>query len=394
MKILVLGGCGAMGTESTKDLARYSDFEEIAVADINQANAQKLCDELGGGRMKAIATDVTDVAGLTKLFGGYDVVLNCTSYAFGLGITEAAIAARRPLLDLGGLYNTPKQLALDDKAREAGVSIILGMGATPGVTNLMAKAGSTHMDQVREIHVHFATFRRLAPSPGLLDTVLDEFSPSTTRFFYDHGKFVEVPPFEGEKEVEFMPPVGRIKTYYVPHSETHTMPRFFPGVERVDVRGTWRPEIMEALRHYNEVGLLSIDPIPVKGAEIAPKQFLRAHFLANENPNDLKEYCFYVNVEVVGRKGEADVVATYNLSHPMRDQWGVTCTAKITGIPASIGAMRVARGEVSRKGVLAPEAAFDPWSFFEELSQRQVLVHEKVVSQRRFAAAPVKVAAG
>ena len=110
MKILVLGGCGAMGTEATRDLANTSDFEEIVVADVDEAKAAQLCQELGG-KTKPRKVDVTDKPGLVELFGGFDVVLNCTSYAFGLTITEAAIEARRSLLDLGGLYNTPKQLA-------------------------------------------------------------------------------------------------------------------------------------------------------------------------------------------------------------------------------------------------------------------------------------------
>jgi lysine 6-dehydrogenase len=390
MKILVLGGCGAMGTEATRDLARTSDFSEIVVADADLARAEALCAELAGpepGRMKAvqikIGTDAGDGAALAGLFSSVDIVLNCTSYVFGLVVTEAAIAAGRPVLDLGGLYNTPKQLAMDDRAQQAGVTVVLGMGATPGVTNLMARAGAAHMDRVREVHIAFATFRRMAPSPGLLATVLDEFSPGTVRFYFEDGKFVEVPPFAGEKEVTFAAPVGRVPTYYVPHSETHTLPRFLPGVRRVDVRGTWRPAIMSALHTYNEIGLLSAAPVAVGGAEVVPKELLRTLYLESEKSHDdQEEYAFYVNVEVVGDKGEHEVVATYNLSHPPRAAWGVSATARVTGIPASIGAQRLARGEVARTGVLAPEAAFDPHSFFRALAERDILVSEEVVLRR------------
>lgn len=368
-----------MGTEATRDLARTSDFEEVAVADVDLAKAGDLCEELGG-RTRPLKVDVTDKAALVELFGGYQVVLNCTSYAFGLTITEAAIEARRSLLDLGGLYNTPKQLAMTDQAKEAGVTIVLGMGATPGVTNLMAKAGSTHMDQVDEVHVHFATYRPIAPSPGLLMTVLDEFSPETTRFYYEQGEFVKVPPFAGEKEVQFEEPVGRVKTWFVPHSETHTMPRFFPGLRRVDVRGTWCPEIMHALRHYGEVGLLSTTPGP---SGISPRESLRDVFLNRGDWPELPEWAFLVNVEVEGRRGEYRVKATYNLSHAPVADWGYSATGRVTGIPASIGAQRLARGEVSGHGVLGPEAAFEPWPFFADLAERQMWVKEEVHLTRR-----------
>lgn len=387
MKILVLGGCGAMGTAATRDLAATSDFDEIIVADQDLQRAQALCQELGGGRLKALAADASDGAALRALFAAHDLVLNCTSYVFGLTVTEAAIAARRPLLDLGGLYNTPRQLAMDAQAREAGVPIVLGMGATPGVTNLMARAGTAHMDQVQGIHIAFATFRPMALSPGLLSTVLDEFSPGTVRFYYQDGEHVRVPPFAGEKEVTFAPPVGRVATYLVPHSEVHTLPRFIPGVKRVDVRGTWRPEIMTALRIYNQIGLLDTEPVAVGDARVAPKELLRQLYLAQGQRGYQGGLSFFLHVDVVGARGDAEVVASYDLSHPVQEigappPWGAFTTGSVTGIPASIGAQRLARGEVARAGVLAPEAAFDPVSFFSALEVRGMIVTEQVVTRR------------
>lgn len=376
MKILVLGGCGAMGTEATRDLATTSDFKDIVIADVDPKKARALAAELGNGRVRGLALDVTDQPALQAEIQAYDVILNCTSYVFGLIITEAAIAARRPLLDLGGLYNTPKQLAMTEQAKQAGVTIVLGMGATPGVTNLMAKAGSSHMEQVDEVRIAFATYRAIAPSPGLLQTVLDEFSPETRRFYFEDGQLVDVPPFSGEREVLFDAPVGKVPTWFVPHSETHTLPRFIPGLRRVEVRGTWRPEIMQALRHYGAVGLLSSQPLD----GVAPKDFLRTLFLKQPPWPDHQECAFLVNVEVWGRSAERSITATYNLSHP--GDWEQRTTACVTGIPASIGAQRLARGEVRVKGVVGPEAAFEPWSFFEELARRDILVREEVLTVR------------
>ena len=42
MKIIILGGCGAMGSEATRDLSRTSDFEEIVIADADLSRAQAL----------------------------------------------------------------------------------------------------------------------------------------------------------------------------------------------------------------------------------------------------------------------------------------------------------------------------------------------------------------
>jgi saccharopine dehydrogenase-like NADP-dependent oxidoreductase len=159
------------------------------------------------------------------------------------------------------------------------------------------------------------------------------------------------------------------------------MPRFFgPELQRVDVRGCWRPEIMEALRVFNRVGLLGTDPVRLpQGGECGPKAFLREFFLQQSHPTDDGEWAFLVNVEVVGRRGASQVVVTYNLSHPPKSEWQFACTAKVTGIPASIGAQLLAAGRATRAGVLAPEACFDPQEFFGELARRDILVHERVV---------------
>lgn len=392
-KILVLGGCGAMGTAATRDLAATSDFAEIVIADADVARAEALCQSLGGGRLRALRVDAGDGAALRGLFAGFDLILNCTSYVYGLIVTEAAIAARRPLLDLGGLYNTPKQLAMNQAACEAGVTIVLGMGATPGVTNLMARAGTAHMDQVSEIHIAFATFRPMALSPGLLSTVLDEFSPGTVRFYFQDGEHVRVPPFAGEKEVTFAEPVGRVTTYLVPHSEVHTLPRFINGVRRVDVRGTWRPDIMNALRLYQQIGLLGTDPVAVGDAQVAPKELLRALYQAQGTTGYQGGLSFFLHVDVVGTRGDADVAVSYDLSHPTHEigappPWGAFTTGSVTGIPASIAAQRMARGEVDHLGVLAPEAAFEPRSFFAELQRRDMHITEQVVTRRRAGGTP------
>src|SRR5215813_15263588 len=280
MKIIVLGGCGFMGSEVTRDLARTSDFDEIVIADADLERAQALATELGGNRVRAIRADAANEAGLTETLRGFDVVANCTTYHFGLIVSRAAIKAGVNYIDLGGLFNTPRQLQLDAEARQAGVTVCLGCGATPGVTNLMVRKAANQLDQVDEVHIAFASYRAIAPSPGLLDTVLDEFSPGSRRFFWQQGEFIEVPAFSGARQVRFAEPVGEIETYYVPHSETHTIHRFIgKGVRVVDVRGTWGLGIMRALRLFADLGLTGKLETQFNGQSIPTKQFLRAHIL-------------------------------------------------------------------------------------------------------------------
>ena len=114
-----------MGSEATRDLATTSDFDEIAIADLDREKAQALADSLnastGRGHVQAVYVDASNEDALVTLLRGQDVAVNTLTYHFGLQATRAAIRAGVNYLDLGGLHNTPKQLALDHEAQAAGV---------------------------------------------------------------------------------------------------------------------------------------------------------------------------------------------------------------------------------------------------------------------------------
>jgi saccharopine dehydrogenase-like NADP-dependent oxidoreductase len=136
---------------------------------------------------------------------------------------------------------------------------------------------------------------------------------------------------------------------------------------------------MRALRVFADTKLTGTQEVEVGGVRVPSKAFVRAHFLqhAAEFGGD-GEWAFLVHVEVAGRLGDRPARREYATSHPPRAEWGTSATARVTGIPASIGAQKLARGEATRAGVLAPEACFDPASFFAELARRGIVVHERV----------------
>ena len=375
-----------MGSEATRDLATTSDFDEITIADLNIVQAQALAGELnasiGREHVHAVPVDASDEDAIVTVISGQDVIVNTMTYHFGLQTTRAAIRAGVNYLDLGGLHNTPKQLALDNEARDAGITIVLGCGATPGVTNVLARRGADELDTVDAIHIAFASHRSIAPSPGLLDTVIDEFNPEASRFYYEDGKLIEVQPFDGARIIGFLPPVGEQEVYFVPHSETHTLQRFIgKGLRRVDVRGAWRPETMQALRFFLNYHLITSDSVQVNGTTLRAREFLRAHLLqeeSNGHASDTGNWAFLLYVEVKGTRSGREALRIYRTSHPSMDEWGRQATAKMTGIPASIGAQLLAHGEARGIGVLAPEAAFEPMRFISELARRGIRVEERI----------------
>ena len=73
---------------------------------------------------------------------GRTVLVNAASYRLNLPAMEGALGAGCHYVDLGGLYHdTRRQLELDDRFAGAGLLAVLGMGASPGKTNLLARLG-------------------------------------------------------------------------------------------------------------------------------------------------------------------------------------------------------------------------------------------------------------
>jgi saccharopine dehydrogenase-like NADP-dependent oxidoreductase len=115
-----------------------------------------------------------------------------------------------------------------------------------------------------------------------------------------------------------------------------------------------------------------------------PGSFFRAPLLQEESNGHASgsgNWAFLLYVEVKGTRSGREAYRIYRTSHPGMDKWGRRTTAKMTGIPASIGAQLLAHGEGRGTGVLAPEAAFEPVRFISELARRGIRVEERIEEQ-------------
>ena len=195
MKILSLGGAGAVCQHATRDLAEFSDFDEIVIGEKNISAAEKLAAGIGDSRLRVLEVDANDYDGLIKAFKGFDLILNGLPFKYDVTVTKACIEAGINGLDVSSEEN---QWAYDAEAIEKGVVFVPGVGATPGITNVMARRAADYLDEVDEIQINFAAFRCPAPAPGLLHTFLWEFNPTTEeRVYYRDGQFHPIGPFQG-----------------------------------------------------------------------------------------------------------------------------------------------------------------------------------------------------
>jgi len=374
MRVLVLGGAGAVCSETTRDLAKYSDFEDIVVADYNLEAAKALVKDIGDKRLSTVFCDAEDYDSMLKLFPGFDVVVNGLPWRYDVPVTKACVEVGINGLDVS---TEEEQWDFHTTAKDKDMIFIPGVGATPGITNVMARNAADQMDQIDDVQINFAAFRSPAPAPGLLITFLYEFHPVTEeRCYYKDGEFVWVPPFEGAKLVDFGGQIGEQEAYYVPHTETSTLPKAL-GVESVSVRGCFPLHAIKLARALLEAGLFSEEPITIKGVESTAFELIHDILLELPETKETPLWSYGLVVEVFGKKDGHDIKITHRSKHPPMDEWGGKAAYyKNIAIPLSIGAQMIARGDIEARGVLPPESVINPDALFGELEKRGITIEQ------------------
>jgi lysine 6-dehydrogenase len=382
MRALVLGGAGAVCKETTRDLAQYSDFEEIVVADYNVAAARALADAIGDPRLRVIAFDAEDYEGMLRLFPDFDVVVNGLPFQYDYPVNKACVEVGVNGLDIS---SSDPQFALHEEALRKDMHFVPGMGATPGITNMMVRRASEVLDRMDAVDIFFAAFRCLAPAPGLLQTTLWEFNPEEedrAEVYFEDGAWHPTPPLSGERVVRFHDQIGEQKVYYVPHDESNTLPHSFPMLRRAAVRGCFPPHVMALMGALMRGGLLSSRPVRVGDREMPAVEVVRTLLAESPFSKENPVWAYGLVVEVTGERGGRRVRCTYRSKHPPQEEWGgESAYFKNVGIPLSIGAQMVAHGQVTGEGVLPPELAFPTEPFFTELARRGIVVEEEIVEE-------------
>jgi saccharopine dehydrogenase-like NADP-dependent oxidoreductase len=358
MHIVVLGGCGDMGSYVVRDLVACSDAQ-VTIADYRLDVAERLADELGE-RAAARFVDAEDVHSLIEAMESADAAVGCIGpfYHFAPKLTRAAIQARVPYVDICDDWGPMEELAaMDEDAREVGTTVINGLGWTPGITNLMAKKGAANLDKVGEVRMYWGG--GAADSEGLA-VVMHVFYAVTGQVpTVRGGGRVMVPAGSGKEVVDFPEPLGPVEVFHCGHPETLTVPRVIPA-DTVFLKGgltpRWNNRLAEALVNLGfSQSHQSIQR--VSRAVHRLERFIGAGGAPYSG----------ARVDVVGRKD--DEAAT--LSYGVTDKMG-----PLTGIPAAVGAVMLAQGEIEAKGVFAPEDLLEPERIFAELEERGIRIVE------------------
>jgi saccharopine dehydrogenase-like NADP-dependent oxidoreductase len=376
-----------MGRVTVRALVEDDRVRRVSVVDLETCIAERGISWLEKGREKAQACscDVRDHSALVRLISGADAVLNATDYPFNLDVMEAALAARVSYADLGGLFHmTKRQYKLDADYRRAGICGVLGIGSTPGITNILARLAVDQLDRIDRLDVRIGSgdFRPAnAPfvPPYSIRTIFDECTLDP--MVYRNGRWSAVAPMSGHEVIDFPPPVGRAIAMHTLHSEVALFPVSFhdKGIRQVSFKIAFPEGFLRQLKLLVDLGLADTDPVETRGPQkgsriqVAPRELMvsllsrRAATMSTTatDPDD----CDVLRIVASGTQGGQPVTLVEDMIVRPYKPWRVGAGDLDTGAPLAIAGILLAQGSQQYSGVHGAELVFDPRVFLAELAR-------------------------
>ncbi|MCX5816825.1 MAG: saccharopine dehydrogenase NADP-binding domain-containing protein [Proteobacteria bacterium] len=371
MRALVVGGTGGMGQGVARDLIKQERIKKVILGDIN-TDPGRVQDKLRASeKVSLIRIDVNDHNGMVSAIRDVDVVINCAGpfYKTAVAVARAAVEAKVNYIDICDDYEAVPILFsstdIDKAAKEAGITVLTGMGSDPGTNNVLVKWYANQLDRVDEIHLFWVV--SIAELAGAAwDHSLHMVTGRIPQYL--DGKLEYVEGGTGEETAQFLEPLGTCVVRYVGHPQPITIPRYIEGVKKVVIKGALIPAwVDELIKEQKETGFLSTEPIEVKGTKVVPYDLTLKQWETIPKDRDNGPAASGLKVIVKGERKGKQVTYTADIVGRM---------APGTGLPASIAALMMDAGEVTVKGVVAPEGCIDPEKFLAALLQRGARIHQ------------------
>lgn len=372
MKIIVLGGAGDMGGCAVEDLAADPEVTRVTIADRNVPGAEALRDKLRDAPAEVVVApvDASDHAGLVAAVRGHDAVASALGpfFRFEAPLLRAAIDAGVPYASICDDWSACEAVIRDlhGAAEAAGVPCITGIGASPGLTNLMAMHLASGFDRVTRVDVNCYQPWTAGGGEAVVRHLLFIVTGEIAAF--QGGKALRERACTRKARVE-MPHYGWRTLWNLGHPEPSTLHKHLPGVETVNF----------FMGLGAGMGLLAA--LGRSGIFANPRAADFAIRLINPQPPgpDKAPGASALRVDVWG---EAAGVAGHRMA------CGLGAMREGTGLPLAAGARFLARRDlrVGGGGVFPPEACLPLAPFMEVMAEKGIVGYTDLALQTPLAA--------
>ncbi|RJO75592.1 saccharopine dehydrogenase [Nocardia panacis] len=375
MRILILEATEPTATAALTVARRVAGVREIIAADTRGDAVRALVDSLGrdGAPVRAEQLDPDDRQALREALTSADIVLNAADPSrFGTRVLAHAIDSGTDYLDIcDDTEITSAMLEFDPAAKRAGVCAVIGMGASPGLDNLLAACAARELDTVHNIHTAWPID---TPDPNPTEFSIPPTHPTDAEIRWTDGISGEITVVRaGEHHRE--PPLRPIPlelpgdlrgtAYTVGHPAPLTLARTLTATGDCLGLLTLTPgtaAYLDVLRRDIDRGRLTRAGAAAQLTDPSLRRSLRALARAMRLPEPGNLPPFFALV-TGHRAGEGHTVLA-TLREPATGTPLTTDLARADGIPI---ALAIAHLDRERPGVHPPEAIIDPDRFFYDL---------------------------
>jgi lysine 6-dehydrogenase len=375
MRVLVLGA-GLQGSACTYDLLRNPAVSRVRLADKSVGTMAPFLASLADPRLDTLALDFADRDAVRAVMHTVDAVACAAPYYFNYDLAAVAVDAGVHFADLGG--NTEivfSQFTLADQAKAKGISVLADCGLAPGMVNTLAEHGIRQLDSVSRVRLYVGGLPQ-QPEPPLnyqivysLEGALDYYT--TPSWIVRDGQRTTVTALT-EIEPVTIDGVGMLEAFHTAGGLSTMAFRYegaIPEMEYKTLRYPGHAELMAAMR---ALGLLSTEPLEVKGQHVVPRDL----FVAAVSPHlrkTGKADLVAARVVVEGTKGGAPARRQWDIVDRADESHGISAMMRCTGYTLSIVVQLQATGHVA-PGVHTMDTGVPAERYVAELAARGVSV--------------------
>ena len=364
MQITVIGA-GIQARAICHALLAQADVETVVLADVSEQSVAALASVLNDPRVVGRVCDASDYKDVKALLEGSCAAISAAPYHLNEKIARAAIAAVCSFCDLGGNNDVVAQeLAMDKDAKLSGIAIVPDCGLAPGLGSILTAHAVKHMKSVDSVSIRcggipqkkdgFLNYALFFSEQGVVNEYVED------AMILVDGKIWQVPSLEAFEEVEFHPPWVGLEAFTTSGGAS-TLPITYEGkIRSLDyktIRWTGHGQIFRGMKR---LGLLSGDPIKLRGGDVIPREVVESRMAAtlDRNTPDV------ILLRVTARGGNQ--TRTYEAVEFPAD--GMSAMARMTGFPAALVLLMLARGQID-PGARPQELCVDPDVFLDGLDK-------------------------
>lgn len=370
-KVIVLG-TGAQGSTIAMRLNEEPNVSEIICADYNIDAAQRLEQKLDKAR--AVKVDGNNIDEILDASKGADLIVNGLPPDFNVNLMEAALEGKMhyqdmasgPVDDIDFVGAVKRQLAYDDKFKQAGLSALINTGSAPGLVNVLARNAADKLDELEKIEIFvFDSIwtNKFIPFWWSPETAFGDMAAEP--IIYDNGEYKLVPPFNNPEIIDFRG-LGKRRMVDHEHEEPVTFGMFFEGLKYANFKyGGKACDLAESLY---KMGLLSSEPVEVGGSKITPLDLVcKLTPPAPADPEAIKDALSEgmeleegaALVRVQGKKYSKSLRIDSYINAPglteSFEKYGITHESFLTGQSAFLFTKLFIHDKVNERGVFPPE---------------------------------------